>query len=51
MSKQIRISIICDEGFVADSLRLLANVIENEDVDTTDYEYKDARCCATFSEE
>ena len=31
MAKQIKIEITCDEGFVADSLREIANTIENSD--------------------
>ena len=33
MVKQIKITIQADEGFVADSLREVANLIENEIVD------------------
>lgn len=31
MAKYIKIEITCDEGFVADSLREIANTIENSD--------------------
>ena len=31
MEKQIKIEITCDEGFVAASLREIANTIENSD--------------------
>lgn len=48
---QIKISIVCDKGHVADSLRDLANAIENDDIDTDDYEYEDAHCAATFYKE
>ena len=48
---QVKITIVCDQYHVADSLRNLASAVENEDIDVTDYEYEDARCCATFSEE
>ena len=46
--KQIRITVTCDEGFVADSLRELATAYE--DSLDNDMEYETAHCMAEFSE-
>ena len=46
MPKQVHINIYCDEGYVADSLRELANAIENNEGLT---EFETYRCCAEIS--
>ena len=39
MAKQIKIEITCDEGFVADSLREIANAVENDEKEYNLQEY------------
>ena len=43
IEKQVHIDIYCDEGFVADSLRQMANAIENGEVLT---QFETFHCCA-----
>ena len=45
METQIHIDIVCDEGFAADSLRRIANALENEGEEGI-RQYEDAHCCA-----
>lgn len=47
--KQYKITIVASEFYVADSLRRIANWIENNGEDYP-YDYEDADCCATIEE-
>lgn len=49
--KQIRLTITVDEGFVADSLRSIANDIENRSGEGYPEEIEDPHYIATITEE
>ena len=49
--KQIKISITCDEGFVADALREIANTYENRPDDEPEAEFETAHYMAEITEE
>lgn len=50
MAKQYQITITCDEHFVADSLRDLANIMEERDELNYTYDVEDTHFCATIDE-
>lgn len=49
--KQIKISITCDEGFVADALREIANAYESRPDDESEAEFETAHYMAEITEE
>lgn len=48
--KQFRIVMTCDEGYVADSLRYLANTCESYLNDEIEIDFETEHCCAEITE-